>query len=258
MYFLGKFLPVFVLPLGVSLILLVWGVARHRRRLAWAGILVLVVSSNSFVGRYLIRATEDWAERRPVAAVTNADAVVVLSAGRTVAPGPERASEWNDANRFFGGVDLMLAGKAPLLVFTGAATHSPAGGGREGALLAEQAMALGVSAEHIAVTGLVRNTADEAREVAGLLRTRHAGAPRILLVTSAFHMRRARLLFEQQGMLVDPFPVSFWSSEGGAVTPLSFLPSVSALGETQMALREFYGRAFYWLRARLVPGTPPA
>ncbi len=117
-------------------------------------------------------------------------------------------------------------------------------------MLAKYAQTLGVPADRIVVTGIVANTADEAREVAHLLAGRQLMAPRVLLVTSAFHMPRARQVFEQQGLVVEPFPVDFRFSEGGSTTILDFLPSVGALDQTQTALREFYGRAFYWLRSR--------
>ncbi|HUR20169.1 MAG TPA: YdcF family protein [Vicinamibacterales bacterium] len=251
MYFLNKFLPLFFLPLGVSLILLTLGLARRRRSLACGGLVVLFISSNPLVGHFLMRSTEGWAERRPVAEVPAADAVVVLSPGRTFAPGPAQISESNDANRFFAGTDLALAGKAPVLVFTGAAISSSPIRPTEGDVLAAQARALGVPADRVLVTPLVGNTADEAREVAALLRTRQLQRPRIVLVTSAFHMRRARQLFQQEGVDVEPFPVSFVSSDMGAVSVFWFLPSVNALSKTQTALRELYGRAFYGLRGAI-------
>jgi uncharacterized SAM-binding protein YcdF (DUF218 family) len=247
MFFLSKLLPLFVLPLGFSLILLTIGLAKGRRRLAWAGVLVLFASSNPLVGHFLIRSAEGWAERRPMTDLPSADAIVVLSAGRTLAPGPDRISEWNDANRFSAGTELALKGKAPLLVFTGAAISSESGTPTEGDVLAAQARALGVPADRIAVTPIVLNTADEAREVAALLQARQRPNARVVLVTSAFHMRRARQVFQQAGLTVEPFPVSFWSSELGGFSVFWFLPSVNALGRTQTALREFYGRAFYGL-----------
>ncbi len=36
-----------------------------------------------------------------------------------MAPGVAAMSEWNDGDRFWGGIALYQAGKAPLLVFTG-------------------------------------------------------------------------------------------------------------------------------------------
>jgi uncharacterized SAM-binding protein YcdF (DUF218 family) len=251
MYFLSKLLPIFFLPLGFSLILLVVGLARKRARLAWAGVVILFVSSNPMVGHYLIRSAEGWAVRRSITEVAAADAIVVLSAGRTLAPGSGSVSEWKDANRFSAGTELMLAGKAPLLVFTGAAIGTDPGVPSEGAVLSVQARAMGVDPGRIVVTPLVLNTADEAREVAAVLRSRQVQHARILLVTSAFHMPRAQQIFRQAGLNVDPFSVSFASSDSRSLTVFSFLPSVSALGQTQTSVRELYGRAFYWLKGAI-------
>jgi len=252
MILFNKILPALVLPLGVSLLLIAWGVARRRRRFIWAGGIILLVSSNPYVGHSLMRWAEGWAERRVAADVAPADAIVVLSPGRRLVPGPAHASEANDANRFFAGIELFQAGKAPLLVFTGAQFESDPRQLLEGDVMAARARALGVPGERIAVSGVVVNTADEAREVGILLRGRQIAAPRVLLVTSAFHMRRARLLFELQGMSVDPFPVDFRTARTAGRLPLSMVPSTAALSQVQTALREFYGRAFYWLRAKVV------
>lgn len=250
MLLLSKLLPLFVLPLGVSLMLILWGLFRRRRGSLWAGVVVLLISSNPFVGHYAIRSAEGWAERRPVAEMVPADAIVVLSAGRAVAPGPDKVSEWGDANRFFGGVEVFKAGKAPLLVFTGAWLSWEPDAPREGEVLRTYAEALGVPSDRILVTDVVTNTADEAREVLAVLAPRSAQPPRVLLVTSAFHMPRAAEQFRAAGMSVDPFPVDFWFSAGRQTTALDFFPSVGALGQTQTALRELYGRAYYWLRDR--------
>lgn len=248
MFLLSKLLPLFVLPLGFSLILLVWGAARRRRGFVWAGIIVLLVSSNPFVGYHAVRSAESWTVRRPIASVAVADAIVVLSAGRVIAPGPERVSEWGDSNRFWGGVDLFRSQKAPRLVFTGAWIDWEPDAKPEGEILRDYAVSMGLPWDQIVVTGPVTNTADEAREVRRVLASNPAGQPRIILVTSAFHMPRARQVFEQAGMTVDPFPVDFWFSEGGGGwTALDFVPTVGALQQTQTALRELYGRLYYRL-----------
>jgi len=76
-----------------------------------------------------------------------------------------------------------------------------------------------------------------------------------LLVTSAFHMPRARRLFEHAGLGVTPFPVDFRLSAGGSLSVMDFLPGAEALGQTQAALRELYGRLFYRVIEGLNPGN---
>lgn len=121
----------------------------------------------------------------------------------------------------------------------------------EGEVLIDRAVALGVPRDRIVVTGKVRNTAEEAQEVARMLRSRRqsGGAPSVLLVTSAYHMRRGRLLFARAGLSVAPFPVDFQASPG-AFTFMDLLPQAGSAEHTETAVRELYGYLFYTLIKR--------
>ena len=178
--------------------------------------------------------------------VANADAIVVLGGYRVIAPGADAISEWDDADRFFSGLELFQLGKAPLLVFTGAPHSWEPNSRLHGEILKRYAMAMGVPDVGIITTGRALNTAEEAAAVSALLRIRQANSPHILLVTSAFHMPRARALFERAGLVVTPFPVDFQVSAVGRLDVLDFLPHPRALEQTQTAIREAYGRLFYW------------
>jgi uncharacterized SAM-binding protein YcdF (DUF218 family) len=249
--YLHEILPVFVLPVGITLLLVLAGLRLRRRWLIWSGVVILWLSSTPLVSRLAVRAAEGWAERGLAADASAADAIVVLSEGRVIAPGKAAVSEWSDADRFFGGVELFKAGKSPLLVFTGGAMPWEHNAALEGDILAGYAKALGIPDPQILKTPRVTNTAEEALAVATLLRGRFSGptwrggAPRILLVTSAFHMSRARMLFERTGMSVIPFPVDFKVPAGHGLSVLAFLPTTAALARTEMAMREGYGRLFY-------------
>ncbi len=235
----------------MSILLVVIGLRMRRRSLIWSGLAVLWLSSTPLVSRYAIRTAEGWAERGVVADAAAADAIVVLSEGRVLAPGKATVSEWNVADRFFAGVDLYQAKKAPLLVFTGGATSRRSRAPLEGEVLAGLAVRMGVPDGHVAQTSRVVNTAEEAQAVATLLRGRvsgpllGSGSSRVLLVTSAFHMPRARLLFARTGLIVIPFPVDFKVSAGGTLSLLDLLPNAGALAQTELAMREGYGRLYY-------------
>ena len=72
------------------------------------------------------------------------------------------------------------------------------------------------------------------------------GRARILLVISAFHMRRAQRLFERQGLKVIPFSAYFWECGRWADSlwrdPIQWFPSARALYDSSRALRELIGR----------------
>lgn len=249
---LNTLLPQLFLPLNVSGALVVLGLLRRRPRVAAAGVLLLILCAHPFVAHHAMRAAEGWAVRRLAESLDSADAVVVLSYGRFVPPGDGMAVEWRDPDRFFGGLDVFRAGKAPRLVFTGAAvSSSPAETRTEGSLHRAFATELGVPATAIRVTGRVVDTAGEAREVMRLLAGEGVTTPTIVLVTTAWHMPRARAQFEREGFVVDPFPVDFKAPEKFQWGWSRALPSPAALSLTEVALRELYGRKYFEVRAWL-------
>jgi uncharacterized SAM-binding protein YcdF (DUF218 family) len=67
-----------------------------------------------------------------------------------------------------------------------------------------------------------------------------------VLVTQAFHMPRARLLFEAAGLQVVPAPAHFVSKTGGGFAASDLLPGASALHHSYYALHEWLGIA--WAR----------
>ena len=244
-YILSKLLPLAVLPLGLSLILLVVGLIGRWRWPVITAALLLWVFSLGLVSQNLWRWLEAPWQRQRAMDAPQADAIVVLSGGRHSAPGTARVSEWEDPDRFLAGLDLYRAGKAPRLLFTGGASPFRPGQPPEGQRYLQEARQLGIPAAAMASTSLVVNTAEEAAAIRQLLPAR----ARILLVTSAFHMRRAQRLFERQGLKVLPFPVDF-QARGRWAGPLwrdpsQWLPSARALDDSSRALRELLGRLVY-------------
>jgi len=245
MFALSKLLPLLVLPLGVALLLLTWAMARRRWRPVQAAFALLWVMATPLTAQGLWRWLErPWAPLRPETMPT-ADAIVVLGGGRHPAPGPLRRTEWLDADRFFGGLDLFRARRAPLLVFTGGAIALQPGLPTEGDVHRQQALALGFPAKAMVVTPYVRNTAEEARAVAAQL----PRGSRVLLVTSAFHMARASALFTRQGLEVVAYPVDFQARGAWVGSVLKdfryWLPTADGLESSSRALREMLGRLIY-------------
>jgi uncharacterized SAM-binding protein YcdF (DUF218 family) len=89
-----------------------------------------------------------------------------------------------------------------------------------------------------------RTTAENAAASAKLLGERK----RIALVTTAWHMRRARRAFEAAGFEVLPAPTAYIGRVESEL--LALLPSAEGLGYSRLALREYLGTAFYVLSGR--------
>lgn len=244
MLYLHKVLPLLVMPLVVTGVMVAYGIAKRRPRWAWAGLLLLYVAATPLAAGALFGLVERGMQRREASDMPQAQAIVVLSGMLGGVPGDRGVVvEWGDADRFFGGIELYRAGKAPLLVFTGGRVPWQDRVPPEGEVLKVHAEAIGVRSADIRVSGDAANTAEEARAVRSLL---GAGVRDILLVTSAFHMPRAATLFGRVGFNVIEYPVDFKVGVA-ALTPMDFLPSAAALAMSEGGLRELLGRAYYAL-----------
>ena len=103
---------------------------------------------------------------------------------------------------------------------------------------------LGVPSGIIFLTENVQNTDQEAKAVANLL---NKEVPNIILVTSAFHMPRAQMVFEAAGIAVSPFPVDFLSN-ADTTKVMDFMPDAEAFRDTSFFIREIIGRLYYKLK----------
>jgi uncharacterized SAM-binding protein YcdF (DUF218 family) len=153
--------------------------------------------------------------------------------------------EWGDTDRFFGGLALFKAGKAQKLVFTGGKMPWDKAKKAVGEVLKQYAISNGIASEKIFVTKDVENTADE--EVA--VKERISPSKRIILVTLANHMYRAKRLFEKQGFIVTPYKVDYKAAGNSTVTIMDFLPSAGNLELTETGIRELLGRIFYLIKS---------
>ncbi len=232
----------------VSLVLLaLLGLLLVRRRrafgvtLAAASLLGLLVLSLPVVAFSLMTRLEGAAVPDPRTASNGAGAIVVLGGG--VARG---AVEWGGdtvgvftLQRVRYGAHLAKALRLPVLI-TGAAPTE----GRPG----EAAMMRDLLEREFDVDvrwfdERARTTAGNAREAAALLRD--AGVSRVVLVTHAFHMPRARGVFERAGLQVVPAPTGYMGYAGGAFEATHLVPNGDALRVSYVALREMAAQRMY-------------
>jgi uncharacterized SAM-binding protein YcdF (DUF218 family) len=173
--------------------------------------------------------------------VAQHDAVIVLSGmlGGFKAAG-QFVVQWDDPDRFFAAIHLIKAGKAERLIFTRGQmpwSNSPP----EGELLKQKAIEMGIDPAKIILTDIVANTADEAREVKKVMEAE--GLPSAILVTSSFHMPRAKFLFDQSGVSTEAYATDFRARS--SLSWLALLPSAGAFGSTSSGIREYIGRLYY-------------
>ena len=241
MIYLHKILPFFLSPLGVSLSLLILFFFYRKKLFVFLSLIILLISSNPLVANYLTMRLEEPYYPIPVQNIKKHDFVVVLS-GMIHQVGNKnfKKYEWGDPDRFFAGIELIKNKKASNLIFTAGQLPWTENWKPEGYILKDKAVNMGIPEENIFVTDKVKNTYEESVAVLKLIPKNTS----IILVTSTFHMKRSKYLFEKQGFNITPFPVDFNISSSN-FTFLDLIPSVSSLQKTSTFIRENIGRLYY-------------
>ncbi len=237
MFFLKKVISYFLLPPGVYIVLLLVlaGFLRKRR-------LPYILSLSGALSMYLI-SIEPFKdllfyplERSfPVPERVRGDVIVILGGG-AYNSGYLKASSYK---RLITGFLLHRQSGKPLILSGGAAI----GKIPEAKVMRELLMRFGVREEDIYTDLRSRDTRENALYVKELCR--RLGCTEITLVTSAFHMSRAKRIFEKVGFRVQPYPTDFKFE--GRYNLYSIFPKYSVFYDSAIAIREYMGILFYRL-----------
>ena len=245
MIYIHKILPLLFSPLIIIIGLIIFSLITNSKKIGLLGIFILLFCSIPIVSDKLIAYLESNYKLNQTSEVDEADAIVVLSGMVKVIKNKNNLDyEWGESvDRIFAGIELFKENKSQTLILTrGKLPWSV--GIPEGEYLREVAIKFGVPEKNILLTENVENTDQEAKAIKKLFSINN---PKVILVTSAFHMPRALTVFEAAGIDIVAFPVDFQSSES-KITFMSFIPSSSALSGTSFFVREMIGRTYYKLK----------
>ena len=240
----------FITPPGLFLVPMGLGLALIRRK-AVLGITLVAISG---IGLILVSLpvvatalAKDW-EIYPALTTPlpkGPRAIVVLAAGRY-----RRAPEYgrrttvgtNTLVRLRYAAHLFRASRLPILVSGGAPL-----GGTPVAFLMRHVLRHDFKTPVRWVEGRSQTTAQNARDAATILIP--LGIRQIFLVTQAWHMKRAALLFRDAGFAVTPAPTDFVTKSRRNNTILAYLPNAHAISLSAVIVHEMVG--VLWTHIRL-------
>jgi len=246
----AKYLSLLVYPLSFSLLLFLlaivfgglrWGRIRTTCLLLGTGWLYLC--STELFANFLTDMLEKGYVPRAMSVVPEADAIVLLGGATRGDTHMGTTADLNQrADRLVYAVALYKANKAPVVLVSGG---SATGARPEAKQIRDLLLIMGVPSSRILLENVSRNTRENAQFSAQILKSRDMR--RILLVTSAYHMRRAQALFEAEGLTVIPAPTDFQRLVAKQIIP-PWLPTVDRLHQSTDALHEFVGLLVYRLQ----------
>ncbi|RMH59673.1 MAG: YdcF family protein [Zetaproteobacteria bacterium] len=246
---LSKLVGQWLLPPGVLAWLALLAFVGWRR--VWARVLVLFVAVSIWllsvapVQNALLRPLEQAQAplRIEDPSWRQADAIVLLGGGTYESP-PEYAGHDMPSKEAMlrtiyaarlarlSGLDVYASGGVP----PQRETQRP-----EGESMAEWLAWFGVPPQRIHAETRAMNTWENARYLRAML----PQAQRIVLVTSAFHMPRARWAFEQQGFRVIAAPCAYRRDLSAQQPGSWFTPKAGLFEDSYAALHEYLGLVWY-------------
>lgn len=257
---LSKFLPLLVYPLGLGILLLLISAFLSRKKktgktLVVFAILLLWIFSTTPVATTLARSLErqySYPEEIP-----QADAIIVLGGGTEPAITPREFVEVNSAgDRVIAAAHLYRDGKAPILILSGGNIGWMSSNSSTPAeQMAELLTFMDVPSSALILDNTSQNTYENAVNVKEIIEEN--GFSTVLLVTSAMHMPRSVMLFEQQGISVIPVPVDYSVVENTIAEQslldklYGFMPNVGNLAMTTNVLKEYIGIWTYSIKGEL-------
>lgn len=147
------------------------------------------------------------------------------------------------ADRIVHAIDLYQLGIIKKILITGGSGTITYEGKKESHVLRDFALQCGVPLEDLIVEDQARNTRENALFTAEILQNK---SEQNLLITSAFHIPRAKACFDKVGLITTPFPTDHYGNVMHHTPDEMIIPSLYGLQTWTTLTKEWIGIMAYW------------
>lgn len=206
---------------------------------------MLLFFSNGFIFDQVIK----WWEADPVMKNeldSNYDYAIVLGGMASHDSSMNRIVFHESIDRLLQTLDLYADGFVDTIVISGGSAKLLFKEKKEATVLKDYLVDLGLEPDRIRTDPESRNTYEN---ITNSLKLIHEPQDRkLLLVTSAFHMRRVKAILKKQGIVADTYPAHFISSIGPFNPANIVLPGAGTFVGWDMFIKEMVGLLIYKLK----------
>ena len=246
-FILSKVLVYLLFPFTWVLLLLVWHFASKQRvikkRCLFTAIAVFLLFSNAWL---LDAYASYWdAPPSPITAGQSYNCAIVL--GGFVNADKQDNGYFNAAaDRLLQAVALYHQGIVKHILISGGNGQLMPGNFKESNWAKQQMMKMGVPDTALLLEDKSRNTMENAQYSKQLLDAKGIEGP-YLLVSSAYHMRRAKWIFDKVGLKTWPYPCNYVAGRG-KMNPGDILPQIHVTDLWFIYIKELIGFEAYKLK----------
>ena len=248
-FILSKILAFFVRPLTWIIAALLLSVflknQQWKKRCFWIGVGILMFFSNQYISNRMML----WWEPSPVPfeSLEKHDVAIVFSGVTKSDKTPnDRVYFNNGADRITHTLQLYNSGKVDHIIVSGGLGFQQDNQSPAAERLKSFLVMAGVPDSTITVEPNALNTNENAVKVAEIL-NRDFPNQKYLLVTSAFHMKRAAMCLKKQGIEFSEFPAGYLTGAPTLNFDDIFIPKAEAISRWESLIKELVGIATYKL-----------
>ena len=248
-FVLSKILAFFIRPITWMLALFVLSVwlknKTWRKRCFWTGVFLLTFFSNQYISNRAML----WWEYAPVpmSEVGEYDVAIVFSGVTKGGKSPRDRVYFNyGADRLTHTLQLYNTGKIKNIIVSGGLGFQQVENSFAADRIASFFKMAGIPDSVVTVESDAVNTYENAVKSAEILKSKFPGQ-KYLLITSSFHMKRAKLCLEKQDVDFDIFPAGFHTTYPTMNIDDLFIPSAKSILNWEIMIKEWVGIATYKL-----------
>jgi uncharacterized SAM-binding protein YcdF (DUF218 family) len=250
-FFLSKTLLHLLLPVIWVLAILLWAFftrsARKRKSLSIIAIFLFILFSNEWA---VTRAFKWW--EHPVIPIDslkqNYDVAVILGGFTDLSKQPrDRVYLSQGADRMMHTLLLYRLGKVKKIIATGGSGIPNITDASEAERVQTVLKLCEVNPNDVLLEPKARNTYENAKFSAELIKANFPKNCKVLVVTSAFHCKRAKACFAKQAISADMFPVDFRYYDSYFNAEKTFIPNDAAWEKWSLIIHEWAGYIIYKL-----------
>ncbi len=236
LFFTKKFITSMILPPGILIVafLFIFILAKNKKLIRFVALfsaLFVYLISIEPVKDYLLSFLENGYS---VCEKLDANAIVILGAGTYSL----NYLNEDTLNRTLAGYLIYKKTKLPIIVSGGAVFGSIC----DAKAMAKMLKELGVEQSNIIEENKSKDTYQNALYTAEICKTK--GFKKIILVTSAYHMKRALKFFSKTGLQILTYPADFKQTKDH-YSVYSFLPTFGNFATSSKAIREYIALMVY-------------
>lgn len=245
-FILSKILHFLISPLTwIFLLLLISFIYRknkHYKKLLLTTLVVFYIFFNPFIVDEVFRAYEE--RNQHFDAVEKHDIAIILGGFTTYDEVSQIEQFHLSTDRFLHGIQMYKTGKVKKLMLVGGSGSITKPEEKEGPILKQFLIKMGIDEADIIVEAESKNTYENAVNTAEIINSSYSNSS-CVLITSGYHMPRAKRCFKKVGLKVTPFSVDHYSGERKFLLDHLFIPNSFSLMKWEILLHEWLGFLSY-------------